>query len=119
MAKYKLLDDGVLNTLTNESIPNSPGNRHWIEYQEWLDEGNTPDPQFSQEDIDSKVVRDEIVQLKGDLGKSLAWQFRMILELFQVGKEKGIWSDADFSQDIRDKAIQWKIKVDRLIELGE
>ena len=26
------------------SIPNDPGNRHYIEYQEWLAAGNTPEP---------------------------------------------------------------------------
>ncbi len=28
----------------NLTIPNDPGNRHYIEYQEWLAAGNTPEP---------------------------------------------------------------------------
>jgi len=44
MAKYKLTEDGVLDTETSANIPDSTGNRHWVEYQEWLGEGNTPDP---------------------------------------------------------------------------
>lgn len=44
MALYKLISDGVKNTETKESVPNASGNRAWGEYQEWLTEGNTPDP---------------------------------------------------------------------------
>lgn len=42
--KYKLQENGVFDTEENLSIPNSSFNRHWIEYQEWLGAGNTPDP---------------------------------------------------------------------------
>ena len=44
MKIYKLkLDDGVvLNGQVH--IPNDEGNRHWVEYQAWLGDGNTPDP---------------------------------------------------------------------------
>lgn len=51
MAKYKLTQNGVQNRDTGAFIPNSPGNRHWIEYQEWLSEGNTPDPEFTNEQL--------------------------------------------------------------------
>jgi hypothetical protein len=42
--KYKLTENGVLDTETGAHIPNAEGNRHWQEYQEWLAAGNTPDP---------------------------------------------------------------------------
>lgn len=44
MAKYKLTENGVLDTETGASIPNDPGNRHWNEYLTWVSEGNTADP---------------------------------------------------------------------------
>ncbi len=44
MAKYKLMESGVLDTETFANIPDSMGNRHWVEYQKWLGKGNTPDP---------------------------------------------------------------------------
>lgn len=60
---YKLSENGV--TLTREdgsvlSIPNAEGNRHWREYQEWLAEGNTPEPEFTDEELAAKqqVERD-------------------------------------------------------------
>ena len=59
---YKLSENGV--TLTREdgsvlSIPNAEGNRHWREYQEWLAEGNTPEPQYTQAELD-KMAQDKI-----------------------------------------------------------
>lgn len=59
---YKLTENGV--TLTQDdgsvlSIPNSEGNRHWRAYQEWLAEGNTPEPQFTQAELD-KQAQDKI-----------------------------------------------------------
>ena len=44
MALYRLREGGVRNTVTNQDIPNAPGNRDWIFYQDWLLLGNTPDP---------------------------------------------------------------------------
>jgi hypothetical protein len=45
MSDYKLLPEGgVLHVPTGRSIPADPNNRHWQEYQRWLDAGNTPLP---------------------------------------------------------------------------
>lgn len=119
MAKYKISGDGVVDTERGAKIPNNPNNGDWQDYLAWVADGNTPDPEFTQAEIDNKVLRDEINELKGDLLKVIAWQFRMILEMYQVGIAKGLWVAGDFSQEVRDKAIIFKQKSDRLIELGE
>lgn len=46
MAKYKLIQNGVVDTETGAHIPNAPGNRHWAEYLEWA-QTNTADPEKS------------------------------------------------------------------------
>jgi len=51
MAKYKLRAHGVLDTETGAHIPESDGNRHWREYLRWLAAGNTPDPEFTDEQL--------------------------------------------------------------------
>ena len=66
MKKYKLTEDGVQNTETTAFIPNDKRNNDWMEYQNWLKgldaEGeelgtgkNTPDPQFTEEELAAQV----------------------------------------------------------------
>ena len=50
MADYKFFKDrdgnANVGVIYKEStwIPNNPSNRHWIDYLEWVDAGNTTDP---------------------------------------------------------------------------
>lgn len=55
MAKYKISGNGVQDTETTAYIPNDQGNRHWIEYEVWLSEGNTPDPEFTAQELENQV----------------------------------------------------------------
>jgi hypothetical protein len=55
MADYKLTTGGVI--YQGRTIPESEGNRDWVDYQSWLSQGNTPDPadQPSQEELDREA----------------------------------------------------------------
>ena len=44
MADYKLKDGGVIRFIDGAHIPDDPTNSDWMEYQDWLGQGNTPDP---------------------------------------------------------------------------
>ena len=55
MAKYKISGDGVINTETGANIPNDDANRHWIEYLDWVDAGNTADPEYTQQELDDRA----------------------------------------------------------------
>jgi hypothetical protein len=46
MADYQLTatDSSVIRTTDQACIPNDPANRDWVEYQNWLEDGNEPDP---------------------------------------------------------------------------
>jgi hypothetical protein len=46
MADYQLTDsaDIVRRNADQAYIPNDPANRDWVEYQQWLEDGNEPDP---------------------------------------------------------------------------
>jgi hypothetical protein len=119
MARYRLKADGVLDTDTGNDIPPDVGNRHWREYLEWVSLGNTADPEFTPEQIAQQSITAEIANLKADLFNQMVWQFRMILALYQAGVDKGVWTASDFDQDIREKAGDWKQKVDRLKVIDE
>ena len=42
MSDYQLLEGGgVLHIPSGRNIPPNPDNRHWREYQLWIDAGNT------------------------------------------------------------------------------
>jgi hypothetical protein len=52
MAKYKLLnDDRVYDQENNLIIPADLSNIDYIEYLAWVDDGNTPDPYQTAEEI--------------------------------------------------------------------
>ena len=44
MADYKLTRGGVIRLDDLAHIPDTSANRDWREYQDWLAEGNTPEP---------------------------------------------------------------------------
>lgn len=53
---YRLTpNNGVIRVEDEANIPNNNANRDWIEYQQWLNEGNTPIP-YSPPQTEIKVV---------------------------------------------------------------
>ena len=71
--KYKLQENGVYDTETGQSIPNSTDNRHWNLYLEWLTEStgeppelNLPDPEFTAQEIDDRALLDKKQELKDE-----------------------------------------------------
>ncbi|GAG89151.1 unnamed protein product, partial [marine sediment metagenome] len=84
-------------------------------YQKWLaEDGNAPDPEFTQEELDAIALKEQITDLKTQLRSHDIWLFRFILELFQIGKDKGLWVNADASPDLLAKGAAWKQKLDDL-----
>lgn len=76
MAKYKLNGNGVNDTETGACIPPDEGNRHWREYQEWLAEGNSPDP----EDVPAPPSKKDLLAAsRTELVDSLDWVIQYLL----------------------------------------
>ena len=116
---YKLADEGVQRS-DGAFIPDCSENRDWIDYEVWLSLGNTPDPEFTPEEIVEQANINEISELRGDLQREMAWLFRMILEVWGVGIDKALWTNADITDtELKAKVAAWKTKLDRLAELGE
>lgn len=47
-------------------VPKAEGNRHYQEVQEWIAQGNTPEPEFTQAELDQRAI-DEANQVEFDL----------------------------------------------------
>ena len=119
MARYKTTETGVYDRDTGTYIPADNSNLDYLAYLDWVAEGNTADPEFTQAELDAQAIVAEVAQLKIDLQKAMVWQFRLILALFQVGQDKAVWAASDFDQELRDKAAAWKTKSDRLLEIDK
>jgi len=52
---YKLNQNSVTRLADGASIPFANGNRDYEEYKQWLSEGNTPEPEFTQAELEAKV----------------------------------------------------------------
>ncbi len=95
MAKYKLQENGVLDTETSANIPDSMGNRHWVEYLDWdAVDGNTADPMdVFVEDWDNtgRGVRDD---------KLTASDWTHIADSQLTTAKKTEW--ATYRQELRD-----------------
>jgi hypothetical protein len=67
---YKLTptNQAVLKTDEGLFIPFDPGNRHYQEYLEWVDLGNTPDPAFTEIELKAQQKQEltDAIQLHLD-----------------------------------------------------
>ncbi|MDF1592582.1 MAG: hypothetical protein P1P89_13790 [Desulfobacterales bacterium] len=67
-----------------------------------------------------ELKEEEIKGLIEDLEKDVAWCFRFIATIWDVGAARGHWTAADITnQSIKDKYVDWKAKLERMAELGK
>ena len=52
---YKLQQNSVQRLSDGASIPFANGNRDYEEYNQWLSEGNTPEPEFTDEELAQQI----------------------------------------------------------------
>ena len=81
------------------SVPNAPGNRHYQMVQDWIAEGNEPDPEFTTIELAAQVKEAKMAKLAAT-DKDMA---RVIEDLVDVLIGKGAISMADLPQDAQDK----------------
>jgi len=114
---YKLMDSGVRRS-DGACIPEAESNRDWKMYQEWLAEGNTPEPQYTEQELIDKAQSEEIGQLRDELRNVVTGQFEMMLELFKLLKQFTDCTNADVDPAILEKAQAWTQKLARLKEIS-
>lgn len=72
-----------------------------------------PDPRpKSPEDLAAEAARKAQANRLNALKNAVVDQFDMILALFTVGRQKGLWKVTDFPLELREKAVEWRALVD-------
>ena len=70
---YKLIGtESVQRLVDGACIPFADGNIDYEEYKQWLSEGNTPEPEFTEEELRIKEINIQIQEAKVYLS-STAW----------------------------------------------
>lgn len=60
---YKLIGQNLVKRLTDGAyIPFADGNRDYEDYKQWLSEGNTPEPEFTAEELAQKELQTKITE---------------------------------------------------------
>ena len=62
MADYQLTNDPdtIQRASDKAFVPNDPANRDWVDYQAWLDGGNTPDPYVAPEQLPPQAAPETV-----------------------------------------------------------
>lgn len=117
---YKLNNNSVTRLADGASIPFANGNRDYEEYKQWLVEGNTPEPEFTEEEL----VQIELAQKIQEAKKAKELALSSIKVTTKSGKE---FDGRDIDQQRMVAAImtadivllteiQWKL-ADNLVEI--
>jgi len=104
---YKLTNIGVKRLSDDAIIPNDPKNRDWRKYQKWIEEGNNPEPEFTEQELiakkesEIKIKESEIVQAKLQ---------------FDAATEEGLSIAADYEEQLNSlKAELTEMKTEPII----
>lgn len=108
---YKLTGNGVFNKETNEYIPNNPGLSQWQEYQEWLNEGNSPEPLETLEEKRKRRKKEITNQVNNKIKSMMSLEgdlYELALAIYLVDKKhQGLSSEESSVLDnLRNKFIQ-------------
>lgn len=89
---YKLIGTKSVKRLADGAyIPFADGNRDYEEYKLWLEEGNTPEPEFTEEEIKVSTLNKQIQEAKTYLSEtSWIWEkySRNVLSLKDMTQEE-------------------------------
>ena len=113
---YKLTKNGVIRLADNLFIPNTPANRHWQEYQEWLRQGNQPEPEFTFDDL-KQQLRQKIHQIRKEKENSginvSTTQGTFIVDTSQIGRSNLQGTILTYEIGILNKtsdSVPWKFE---------
>jgi len=78
---YKLNQNSVTRLADGACLPLADGNRDYEEYKQWLSEGNIPEPEFTQAELDAIAKEQAKQEALTKIATLEASQLRSIREL--------------------------------------
>lgn len=96
---YKLIGTNLVKRLSdNACIPFANGNIDYEEYKQWLTEGNTPEPEFTPEQLDAQ----RISQIKAKASELITTKYSVVWQLNHPRTDVNYASDYAYIDGIRD-----------------
>lgn len=90
------------------SVPNDEQNRHMKDVKVWLDAGNTPEPEFTAEEIQAQELSEAISKAKTLLSDTDFYVIRKMEEDIAIPADV-ITARAEAKQLLRDNNISYSI----------
>ena len=91
---YKLNKNLVIRLADGAYIPFADGNRDYEEYKQWLEAGNTPEPEFTEEEIKINELNKKVQEAKTYLRETdwvNAYKIRHDLGLDLIPESSSKW----------------------------
>ena len=103
--EYKLTGLNSVKRLTDGAcIPFANGNMDYEEYKVWLDEGNTPKPEFTVEELNLQEVQVKLTEYKSYLN-STDFYYSRFLETGEVVSEEVVLKRTEAREYIRANTL--------------
>ncbi len=107
---YKLTEEGVQRLGDGAFIPSDPRNKDWREYQEWLKEGNIPEPLETPQEREIRLKAEAVAEARQFLQET-DWKVLRYLEDKAVGRTPWI-SEEDFGALVTEREQKRQILSD-------
>ena len=96
---YKLIGTKSVKRLADGTcIPFADGNREYEEYKQWLAEGNTPEPEFTPEQLDVQ----RISKIKAKASELITSKYSIVWQLNHPRTDIAYTADYAYIDNIRD-----------------
>jgi hypothetical protein len=81
------------------------GNRDWRQYQEWLADGNTVDPEYTQQEIAKMAKVARKLELKNKITRGNTKPLKLVLEILAIVKEH--IPEATLTPEMETQVQEW------------